>query len=379
MNTRQFVFTFLVVAIGAGSVVPALGGETALSDNAALQYWKAFAVLPEFSDEQNDAMHDALEQGTMDKPLQKMIESSGSALGELRKGARLKACAWGVSLEEGPHAILPHLSKARQLSRVACLRAEAYFQQGKAAEATDDVAAVMTLARHIGEDGVLISLLVDYAVEGIAINTIAANLPSLDAGQLQALGRKIEALPPLPTVADAIIAEKEMFLGWVIRVLSQPDGKKRLIALFGSAQSEDAKKIRKHSREELLAAAKQLQGFYDQMAEALALPPDEAKQAAKRLTADPGVEGPARELAAGLAPALGAARSTEAVHQTRLALLKAAVAVRQHGPDVLQKDAYRDPFGTGPFQYTETKNGFKLESTLTDAQHQPVTLTAGRP
>ncbi len=69
----------------------------------------------------------------------------------------------------------------------------------------------------------------------------------------------------------------------------------------------------------------------------------------------------------------------EAAHQTRLALLKAAIAERLHGPEVLDKDAYRDPFGTGPFKYTKTAGGFKLQATLTDRKDQPVSLTVGRP
>jgi hypothetical protein len=95
--------------------------------------------------------------------------------------------------------------------------------------------------------------------------------------------------------------------------------------------------------------------------------------------ANPGVDEPAREMALGLVPAIGAARRVEAAHQTRLALLQAAVAVQQHGPDVLKKDAHRDPFGTGPFSYTKTENGFKLQSRFSDRSDQPISLTVGGP
>ncbi|OHB72058.1 MAG: hypothetical protein A2V70_05590 [Planctomycetes bacterium RBG_13_63_9] len=115
------------------------------------------------------------------------------------------------------------------------------------------------------------------------------------------------------------------------------------------------------------------------MAEAVALSPDEAKQAEKRLMEDPGIEGPMREAARALTPAIGAARLAEATQQTRLALLKAAIAVRQHGPDVLKRDAYRDPFGTGPFAYSKTDSGFTLQAALIDRNGQAVTLRVGRP
>ena len=378
MNTRLIVSVLVFLAIVFEPVVPASGGAPGLAENAALQYWKAFAGVPELSHAQMDAVAKALEQGTIAPSLRQVIASSKSALHELRKGAAVKQCAWGISFDEGINAVLPHLSKARQLARVACLRAEVSFQQGKAQEATEDVAAVMTLGRHIAADSVLISLLVDYAIEGKAIKTTAAHLPSLDVDQLKDLSQKLDALPPQPTVAQAVLAEKEMYVGWIIRVLSKPDGKQRLIALFNFSGS-DAAKIRKLSREELIASAKQLQEFYDRLAKAVTLPPDQTIQAEERLMANPGIEGPAREMALGLVPAIGAARRVEATHQTQLALLKAAVAVRLHGPDVLQKDAYRDPFGTGTLKYTKIKNGFKLQSTLTDRKDQPVELTVGRP
>ena len=398
MNTRLSVFLFVFVAIGATLAVPARGGESELAENAALQYWKAFAILPELSDKQHEALRKYRKQRAIGQSLHEVIKSSDSALHELRKGAKLKDCCWGISMEDGPHAMMPHLSKAQQLSRLACLRADWLFEQGKASDAVEDIAAVMTLGRHVTKDGVLVSLFVDYAIQRLAIETAAANLMSLDANQLQVLARELETLPPQPRFSDAVVAEKEMFVGWAIRVLSEPDGKNRLIAaLFGDPDliegldggsgnpaerrgSDPAQDIRKSSPEELLAAAKQLQGFYDRLAEAVvAMPPDKAKQTVERLMAQPGMEGPAREMALRLVPAIGAARRIEAVLQTRLALLEAAIAVRQHGPDVLEKDDYRDPFGAGPFKHAETGNGFQLRSTLTDIQDQPVSLTIGRP
>ena len=152
MNTRLIVSVVVFLAIVFEPVVPASGGAPGLAENAALQYWKAFAGVPELSHAQMDAVAKALEQGTIAPSLRQVIASSKSALHELRKGAAVKQCAWGISFDEGINAVLPHLSKARQLARVACLRAEVSFQQGKAQEATEDVAAVTTLGRHIAAE-----------------------------------------------------------------------------------------------------------------------------------------------------------------------------------------------------------------------------------
>ena len=72
------------------------------------------------------------------------------------------------------------------------------------------------------------------------------------------------------------------------------------------------------------------------------------------------------------------ARRVEAVHQTRLALLRAAIAVQLDGLDALQANAHRDPYGAGPLTYAKTDNGFTLRSTLIDRKDKPVELTVGR-
>ena len=61
--------------------------------------------------------------------------------------------------------------------------------------------------------------------------------------------------------------------------------------------------------------------------------------------------------------------------QTRLAMLRAAVAIVQHGQDQL-KD-FPDPATGQPFEYRPQGNGFELQSKLT-LGGKPVTLTVGQ-
>ncbi len=376
MNIRRVLAVVVLLALVKSTA--AFGDESPLAQNAALQYWKAFALLPDTSQDQDMAIREALESGTIDQPARELVAASKAALREMRKGAAMEACCWAVSAEEGPNASLPHLSKARQIARIACLQAQASFAGGDASAAIDDLGAVITLGRHCGKDAILISLFIDYAIEQMAINTIAANLPSLDQQQLKALAEQLDSLPNLPTVADAVRAEKEMFAGWLVRALSQPDGKEQLLTVLHGALP-NADDIVNRSREELLAAVKDVYGFYDRLAEVVAKSPEEVKQAEKQLMAEPGIEGPARDMAMGLVPATGSARMVEAKHQTRLALIQAAVAVQLDGPDALKKEAHRDPFGSGAFTYAKRANGFELRSSFTDRQGEPVSMIVGRP
>jgi hypothetical protein len=58
----------------------------------------------------------------------------------------------------------------------------------------------------------------------------------------------------------------------------------------------------------------------------------------------------------------------------RLAMLRAAVQVRLHGPESLK--SIRDPAGSGPFAYLATPKGFELTSKM-HVKDKPVTLTVG--
>ena len=111
---------------------------------------------------------------------------------------------------------------------------------------------------------------------------------------------------------------------------------------------------------------------YDDLARVIALPRGEfAEQYPefKRKTAA------ANRLAAVLLPAVDKVRGVEDRNQARLALLMAAMAVADGGPDVLQD--IRDPFGDGPFEYRAVDGGFELKSKLLH-EGEPVTLIAGQ-
>ncbi len=357
------------------SDAPPPGGR----QNAALHYWRAFALLPKLDEKQKDAIPLALKQRTVDESLQQVIELSNSALYELGKGAALEYCFWGFSPEEGPSVTMPHLARALQISQIACLRAKASFEQDQVTDAIEDIDTVITLGKHVDQDNRVISLLVSYIIEQTAIETVASELPLLDKDQLEALAQRIDGMSPKRPMSEAVLAERDLFTAWLLRIHSKLDEKERPVTSRDGVDSETAKAFRRLSQKELLDAAQEMEEFYHRVAEAVALPPAEAKRAEERLKADPAVEGPGREMAMAMISVIGAARMDEAKYETLLALLKAAIAVQQDGPEVLKKDAYRDPFGTGSFEYRETADGFELQSGLVDRSEQPVSLTIGRP
>ena len=357
----------------------ALADEAVLANNAALTYWRAFALLPKLDDDQQAAVRRSLDRpGPVDEKLIPIIKSTEPSLKELHRAAKMPSCVWGTAFDEGVHAMMPHFSKARELSRLACLRAQLRFEQGQAAGAIEDATAVMALGRHAATDKVLISVLVDYAIERQAVRLIAAYLPTLESDALNGLSRNLDALPAGVTAHDAILAEKEVFLGWAIRELAKEGAKEKLLQFLANSDDPAVAPFKGLSPAQVRKSLIDLRAFYDKLAKIALLPPDKVTKAEADLKADPGLEGPAAKLAKMLPPAAAASRQNEAAYQARLAMLKTAIAVAQHGRQALKRKEHRDPFGDGPFKYSAFEGGFELTSKLTDRQGEPVSLTVGR-
>ena len=112
---------------------------------------------------------------------------------------------------------MPHLQKARELSRAALLRARLRFAAGTTDEAAADVVAVLKMARDCGGSPILISLLVDIAIENLATEVLAANLPKLTPPQLDNLAAALKTLPTTPFLADCLRLEGRLFGDWIER------------------------------------------------------------------------------------------------------------------------------------------------------------------
>lgn len=349
-----------------------------LAQNAALAYWQAFAMLPETTDPQGEALDAAIDgKGPITAELATVLEESQGALRELHRGAKRSRCVWGTAFEEGPNALLSHLGRARELAKLAILRARSHFDQGHADQAINDVKAVMTLARHVGSEGLLISILVQYSIERPVIEMTARYLPGLDAAAVRDLERMLGDLPASVTMADAVRLEKQAMLEWFISQLSEPGGMDAVFAIVGNEDNSNVKELRNYSQPELLQAAIALRPIYDKLSLLMELAPADLEKKAEAAAVEPQFKGPVKYLAGLLLPAVIAARTSEAAHDTRLALLKAAIAVVTQGESALKSPSLKDPFGDGPFGYRKVTGGFELQSELVARDGSRVKLAVG--
>jgi len=368
----------VALAFVAGGFASAAPADPA-ADNAALFYWRAMAVMPSLDEKQETALRDAAEKsGPVSEAAEKTIAQGDSAMRELHRGAKCSRCVWATPLEDGAETLLPHCGKARQLARLACARARLNFQEGRPAAAIDDLAATMTLGRHLATDGVLVSVLVDYAIERLAIETAARHLGDLQPAQLQEFAARLHRLPAATTMHRAMETEKECLLEPFIRDLSGPEGKEKAMSLLkslGDEQDPNRKALRDFSREQLLEGLTALRPLYDRIAAMMDRPPAEM-QSVETLLAE--MNPVARALGMGLLPAAVACRTNEVAHQTRLAMLKAALAVVRGGPEQLKAEGFKDPYAGGPFSYEKTAAGFRLTSKTKDRDGKAIVLEVGR-
>lgn len=356
-----------------------------LNRNAALKYWRGFANLPKLEKEEQDKIAREATTMVLTPRMKAVVTLAESSLHELYNGAAVPACAWGLTREDGFSIIIPEASAARLLHGLACLRARFRFEEGDNAGALDDVFAGMTLARHIGQDGTMVSVLVGFALENMSTDVLAANLPKLDKASLQSLPARLGKLPAGGTVANGLLVEENVFLGGFQNKVREFKDRDKLVEYLGQAMSLDSGESRKEqiakgkayleecggSAEGLIKLADEGRPYYESLAKKTSMPPGEFAKLMdtemKRIEKNP--------VARMVFPALTKCQQLEARLLSRRAMLDAAIAIQVGGRDAL--NGHPDPYGNGPFAYLAFEGGYTLQSKL-QLQDKPISLTVGK-
>lgn len=126
------------------------------------------------------------------------------------------------------------------------------------------------------------------------------------------------------------------------------------------------------SLEAVIQSIEEMYPVYDELEKLVALPPSEF--VAQYPEFKKGVE-ETTPLTRVLLPAIDSVMAKEYRNQARLAMLLAAIAVTESGPDKL-KDI-PDPFGDGPLEYRALGKGYELQSKLL-FEGKPVAVTFGQ-
>jgi hypothetical protein len=95
------------------------------------------------------------------------------ALDQVMKATLHEYCDWEIPIRrEGSAALLPHLSELRSAARLLALDIRLSIREGRLDDAIERLRAGLTMARHVGNDTLLISGLVGAAITHQMIETI---------------------------------------------------------------------------------------------------------------------------------------------------------------------------------------------------------------
>jgi hypothetical protein len=386
MKTLKSICLSLLVVAGVSA--GASGQPSATNINPALLYYQAFLVAPDLSQPDSDYLWTKEWQGQeLPERFGKLMAGYDNEFKLVRVASRSAVpCDWGIDISEGPAALLPHLARSKAVVQTAKFRALWALQQGRQADAREELVAALVLGRNVARDGTLISTLVQIAMEAIDCRTVAELFGQFSPENLQQLLDGFDAAPARRTVADCVPTEKAFFLDWILRrieALQQANpgdeakvmcGIHELLASALEAPADGEQVLPANSWERIVKAAggtsagvvrlvNDLELLEQQLTAVLALPHGEYEGRMEQLMAE--AQRSPNPLLSLLFPAWEKVRPRELIALMNLAMVRAAVEYKLHGEAGLQ--SVIDPWGQGPFEFRRfvfqgVDRGFELKS-----------------
>jgi hypothetical protein len=390
MRTLKSICLSLLTA--TAGLVGAAGQPSSTNINPALLYYQAFLVAPEPLPQSEWDYVFSYEGRSQPLPARyaSIVAGYDNQFRLVRQAARATApCDWGTDLSAGPATLLPQLAPAKAVMVAMRLRLAWDLQHSRQAEACEDLLAAITLARNLPRNGLLISLLVQIAMESIGCYIVADNFNQFSPEALQQLAAGLEATPPRGTVAGCVPGEKSLSQDWMLRRIGElqqanPGDDTKVMAgireLFApmfnvldrEGLGEKAQEASWWGRvvqaaggtgEGVVKLIRDLDSFDQKLAGVLALPYGEYQVQMKQLKAE-------TQQSSNPLPGLGLtfwenSRDKEFKGQVNVAMLRAALEYKLHGQAGLQ--SVTDPCGQGPFGFRRfifqgVDRGFELKS-----------------
>lgn len=350
------------------------------TDNAALYYWQAFALLPRWTKAQQ-AIVDQPEAAPLDSDdAKEAFAASHPAMQAVHRAGALLRCEWGTNWDAGPTIEQPHIARARELARLARFRVMFQEAQGQLDRAVDDGLAICRMARHMTRSG-NIDGLIGGANDAVGTYTLALLVPRLSPDQLRGLARRHAALPKAGALRDVVVFEKRLSAGWFTRMVSAGRTAEVIAALNSPLFAADKDAVSRlqeemRSRPEALAERlKRTAADFDAAAEMIDLAPDEFDKRWQELALRASADTPSLTLL--VLPGLEQLRANWRRIQVRHAMLQAGIAYRLMGDEGLER--HPDPTVDKPFQMQSTSTGFELRSHLPLFGNGPMFIRFGQP
>lgn len=230
----------LAALLAAGAAAPALAVDS--KDNAALGYWRAFALV---TPDRADAIS-AFDRSTLGAPDFALVDDAvlsvvrdDALIDRLLDSAAKPDCDFAIEYERGLDALLPHLGPMRTGARILAIRARLDLAEGRPDHAAACLDAAIRSAEHLIGDDTLISSLVSAAITASVQPVLEFALAEglFDAGQRATLRAALDRFAkddPFGVVAS-IRREKGVIALWASATLTGPGAPDAITQVAGDS------------------------------------------------------------------------------------------------------------------------------------------------
>ena len=378
--------TILAMAATVGSV--AAEPEFRTDINPALLYFQAFQNMPQLSDDDTKHLFENWTGGAwpdkIDDRARDLLKQYDNSFKGLKRARHSQVpCDWGYDLTDGAETLLSGLAPAKRLTQAARFRAMAALDAGQFDAVIEDLAAVFVLGRNLSTDRILISAIVQIAVENILTSVVMENYYRLSADQLDALLGAFDSAPPRGTIAATIPVENVSFFRYTLRkvekIIAESNGNTDLfwqrfeafwnpiatdpVANKGPEPSAAEARATAHGNiDELLALLNEMPVYYSETARIMGLPYAAYKQQAPTFFAR--IEQSTNPFINQFFRVFVNIRPKEFSAMVRMEMVRAAAAYKRGGMEAL--NAVQDPLIGGPFEFSRVvfegvDRGFELK------------------
>jgi hypothetical protein len=333
--------------------------------NAADLYRQAFALYNALTNDEKDILRDW--QTNVDAAVETALcEKIRPICDLMHQASAVTNCDWGFEplSVDTTMTVLKPLNSARNIARTAIWSA-AHCRSNDMSGAADDTMSVLHLGQQFSQTG-MIGSLVDMALQGLASSYVAANLGRFQGSDAQRLAAAFsdptyEQAPSLAMAEEADMQERfveELETKQASEVEKQFSDSAQFFGGLPTNLNQAA----------ILVGFKQIADSERELANILAFSSEDEYEAwQKEVT----------ELQSSSPFAGFALEADEAFvdkvrrYEVDRALVVAGFAIAQSGVNALQ--SILDPSSGQPFVYTETADGFRLQSTY-QVDGKPMTM-----
>src|SRR5262245_35544332 len=379
----------LVVIAGSWASLAAAEAGFRTDINPALRYFQAYQNMPQLSEADSKHLFDNWTGGAwpdrIDDHARELLKQYDNSFKGLHRARFAQApCDWGYDLSDGPEALLPGLAPAKRLAQAARFRVMVALDGNNFGTALDDLQSALALGRNLSRDHILISALVQIAIENILSSVVMENYHRLSGEDLDEIVKAFASAPARGTIADTISAEDNAFYRYILRkverMIAESNGNTESFwekfAAFWNPIATDtesrtgpepsAAKVRdvaEGKTDGLLKLLNEMPGWYAETARIMSLPyPGYKRQAPaffSRVAASP------NPFIQQFFRVFRNVRAKEFSAMVRMEMLRAAAAFKRGGMEALK--AVQDPLMGGPFEYGRVTfegqdRGFQLKS-----------------